>query len=162
MFLAFLIALLPPSAVFPSENLHTQAAECRLAFTPDNLDNDCWQVCINCHEATVPITPLDIYGDGDNGLCLNCHPEKSAQSGSDFLLALPGNGGNHPVGIDYDPGASRSSLVQTPQGPRLFFDARGLNPRLYCSTCHNAMGDSPRLLRMSNSRSALCFSCHSV
>ena len=107
------------------------------------------------------IHPLNIYEEGDRILCLRCHESKSYQDNNNLLLKLvPGGGGNHPVEILYDPERPNSELKLNPQGPLLFLDANGRNPKVHCSTCHNPMGDTPQLLWVTNQGSALCMACH--
>ncbi|AMV70800.1 hypothetical protein JCM30471_26070 [Desulfuromonas carbonis] len=141
---------------------HLEAAACLKKFAVAEMSEPCWEVCVNCHARTRPIVPLDIYTQGDARVCINCHDNEAMAGGGGnrFLLyKVGGGGGNHPVNVPYTPEIS-SSLRPDPQGPRLFFNAAGAEPKVQCSTCHNPMGRSPRLLWISNSRSALCIACH--
>lgn len=139
-------------------NIHQDAAQCRLSSA---LNEVCWNNCVQCHDNTNPIVPLDIYVNGDVELCEQCHPEKSIQETGKYLLHfVGGGGGNHPVAIFYSPEGSRTVLVPSPVGPKIFTDKDGNNPKVHCSTCHDAMSSAVNLLRVDNRRSALCLACH--
>lgn len=137
---------------------HREAANCRLTTS---LTQACWSNCVQCHEHTDPIVPLDIYVKGDAQLCERCHPKESIPvSGTPLLRFVSGGGGNHPVEIIYSPEGARTVLVPSPTGPKLFTDTDGNNPKLQCSTCHDPMSRSVNLLRINNDGSSLCLSCH--
>lgn len=161
--LAVLALLLPPARSHAGPNLHAESARCLREEGLANLSVACRKVCVMCHPADRPVQAMDIYQEGDQELCLRCHAGKTARSANNMLPEwVPGGGGNHPTGIAYDPWTSRTGLKQNPQGPRLFYDDHGDHPRLHCSTCHDPMGDAPKLLRMSNRGSALCLACHRI
>lgn len=139
-------------------DIHRDTAQCRLASA---LSEVCWNNCVQCHEKSNPVVPLDIYVNGDVQLCESCHPKKSLQeTGTQLLRFVGGGGGNHPVAIFYSPEGSRTVLVPSPAGPKIFTDEGGNNPKIHCSTCHNPHSSSPSLLRVDNRGSALCLSCH--
>ena len=145
-------------------NPHRAAAICLGMYAIIEMSESCWQVCINCHAPTRPIVPLDIYLEGDAVICSQCHENEAMAGGggNSFLLyRVGGGGGNHPVNIAYLAESFRSGLRPEPRpGPRLFFSAAGVDPRVHCSSCHNPMGRSPQLLWISNTGSALCIACH--
>ena len=162
LFVAFpLIALIPmnASAQEPSEtNPHHLAHACL-----DQWSATCGEVCSVCHLPEAPSASTLLTdpseGGGDAVICSPCHSDKAETSrGGAFLLN--GHGGSHPVGVPYQPGVSSADLVYDPQGPKLICKRDKTECLVGCSTCHNPMGDAPSLLRVSNSGSALCLSCH--
>lgn len=139
-------------------NPHDEAADCRLSSALSAL---CLSNCVQCHENSNPIIPLDIYVKGDLQLCAQCHPQQAEKKEGTLLLRfVNGGGGNHKVEILYFPEGSRTALVPSPAGPKLFTDEAGENPKIYCSSCHDPMSRSGNLLRVDNRGSALCLSCH--
>lgn len=146
-------------------NPHQEAAGCRAQYALAAMPDPCWQVCVSCHAPLQPIQPLEIYQDGDDRICFECHPHETPTTPprDNFLLYGVGTGGrNHPVNIYYAPETSRHDLRADPEGPRLYYDAAGSNPKLHCSTCHDPMSGNYRLLRLSNDGSALCLACHDI
>jgi len=142
-------------------DLHTESASCLREYRVEVMSAGCWENCVVCHPANMPLDALEIYLDGDAELCQRCHEGKTERAINNMLPGwVPGGGGNHPSGIYYDPVASRTQLKNDPQGPKLFYDASGNRPKLLCSTCHDPMGDTPHLLRINNRGSALCIACH--
>lgn len=139
-------------------NIHTDAATCRL---PSALKEECLNKCMPCHENSNAGLPLDIYVEGDEQLCEICHPAQSLQKDGTLLFRIVRGGeNNHPVAIFYSPNDSKSLLIPSPSGPKFFTDRYGNNPKIHCSTCHDAHSRTDKLLRVRDSGSALCLACH--
>ena len=112
------------------------------------------KLCLSCHDGTVA---LDSFGGA---------------TGSSFVSA-PSNVGtdlsnDHPISFTYDAGLAAadgglhdpttagSGLGKSIDEDLLF------NHRVECASCHDVhnTGGYPRLLRMNNTGSALCLTCH--
>ena len=112
------------------------------------------RLCLSCHDGTVA---LDSFGGA---------------TGSSFVSA-PSNVGtdlsnDHPISFTYDAGLAAadgglhdpttagSGLGKSIDEDLLF------NHRVECASCHDVhnTGGYPRLLRMNNTGSALCLTCH--
>ena len=151
---SWIVGILPALLVATTLNLlaadnpHTKSAQCLRDYQVEAMSLTCWQACVKCHPANVPIQALNIYLAGDAAICERCHEEKSSHSRLNmFPSAVPGGGGNHPSNVIYDPlNSPRSYLRDNPQGPRLFYDGAGERPKILCSSCHDPMGDAPMLL----------------
>ncbi|MFQ5537286.1 MAG: cytochrome c3 family protein [Gemmatimonadota bacterium] len=120
--------------------------------------------CLSCHDGTIGIdviinkpngssatsigsTLQDIYGGVD--------PDSLKILGTDLR-------NDHPISMVYDPtkdGQFSSVASVTGAGLKLFNDAAGTNV-VQCATCHNPHTKNPTFLRIANTGSALCLTCH--
>lgn len=139
--------------------LHTETALCLLK---DDLT--CAGQCTYCHPTPEP--DMDFYvrlhQQGDVEICLPCHENESALNNANLLSWQAG--GNHPSQMEYDPAADPE--LKQPSSVVLFCgkgdleNSRSWSCKVLCSTCHDVHTDVPRLLRISNYGSALCYDCH--
>jgi len=111
--------------------------------------------CLSCHDGTVA---LDAFG-GVPGSALRI--DSASRIGPDLSHS-------HPVGFVYDSSlAARDGELHDPAtaesglGGTISEDML-VNGRLECSSCHDAHNRNghPKMLIMSNARSALCLTCH--
>lgn len=100
--------------------------------------------------------------DAESQRCLECHDGSSAakvghqRTGDLFEF---GANQEHPIGVEYRVKRGRDAAPMKPTATldkriRLFDGTVG------CGSCHSLYSDQPKLLVMSNQRSALCLSCH--
>lgn len=104
--------------------------------------------------------------DSGSRTCLGCHDGTLAQD----VCATPRVGsfranGEHPVGIRHQ--STAVDAMGRPTTDMQLLPASSLDDRLQlfdgnigCGTCHSPYSTHPKQLVMSNTRSALCFSCH--
>ncbi len=117
-----------------------------------------------------PYQGIDIELTGWSLLCLGCHDGVTASDvySSPHAVDVAGQLGNsrlgttglrsHPVGVRYPPASEDYH-------PRAYVEAAGLllpDGRIQCTTCHDAHNTYGHvgLLRISNSRSRMCMTCH--
>jgi predicted CXXCH cytochrome family protein len=122
---------------------------------PASIMSSSSRLCLSCHDGTVA---LDSYGggtgtnfiDGDDNL------------GTDLTTT-------HPIGVDYPTNANRYNQpdasgnivdpVETPAGQSAHLE----DGKVQCSSCHFAHGSRAAygmFLRVDNTGSALCMTCH--
>lgn len=157
-------------------NIHQAATQCQEEpCTTLECQVECDQVCLTCHE--VPYLP-DLSGfsawnpsgkliykvyaaesplnqDLLKDKCMDCH---QGHYEAEF---------NHPVEIAYAPQDSELTLRDDPEGPYLICDPGG-RCSMSCISCHKlhpseSLGEQiASRLRVSQSESALCLSCHAM
>ena len=110
------------------------------------------RVCLSCHEGTIA---RDSFGGATGGTMVG----GGKRLGIDLSRS-------HPVGFIYDtslavedgelrdPASTSSGLGGTIQEDLLFAD------RMECASCHDVHAGNGRLLRLDNSDSELCLTCH--
>jgi len=126
-------------------------------------------------------------GHAQNVDCRSCHAPGSTSGAADFGAIYGNVATHHPVGIVYPIGLSASPNFKQPNGHSadvMFFDRNGNGQpdsdeiqlfgtngtaTITCSSCHREHGTSPlpanaprdTHLRVTNTGSALCSTCHS-
>jgi predicted CXXCH cytochrome family protein len=103
-------------------------------------------LCLGCHDG---VTATDVYA--------SAHAVTLTGQLANSRLGSTGLRG-HPVGIRYP-------VAQEGYHTRAAVEARGLSlpqGRIQCTTCHDAHNTHHHsgMLRISNSRSRLCLTCH--
>ena len=125
-------------------------------------------------------------GHAQNFACLDCHDITGGAEVNDFSLIYAHTKPHHPVGIAYPSGSTANDDFKAPNGQIdgiTFFDRNGNGQpdsnevQLYdvngeatieCATCHIEHGTTPLpadapadvYLRVKNTGSALCSTCH--
>ena len=165
----------------------SQGNVCRPCHTPHGADTTISGAPLWNHEVTVATYTLyssdsmDATVEQPSGwskLCLSCHDGTVAMdsfggaTGSTMMSggALVGTDlkGTHPISFVYDtalavadgelhdPMTSASNLGGSIDADLL------IDRKVECASCHNVHGaqDNPQLLRVNNSGSALCLTCH--
>ncbi len=174
---------------FSGESWNSSGELCRPCHTPHNADvTTITDVPLWNHTTTTSTFTLYTSStfdgsstigqpNGSSLACLSCH------DGSVALDSFEGNTGttfisgdalldtdlsnDHPIAFDYttalattdgelfDPATTSSGLGDTIQNDMLFTDA------MHCASCHDVHDDTNgTFLRISNSGSALCLTCH--
>jgi len=122
--------------------------------------------CLSCHDGTIGldviINPPNAWGPPSN-VPPTVPGFNTMPSGSNALLDTDLRN-DHPISVVYDPAldpAFNSVASIEAAGLRLFTDPSSPGAKVQCASCHNPHNDtfSP-LLRISNSSSALCKTCH--
>ncbi len=127
--------------------------------------------CLLCHRAGVdgavgPVTD----GDTVTAACLDCHQETWGGRPGDGAV----HGRSHPVGVAYpsawtqdyatpgraDAGGAMVAVAGQPLGEGLPLYAAGGRVLVQCASCHQPHGNGAQLLRVANTESRLCYSCH--
>jgi len=124
--------------------------------------------------------------DAQNFACLDCHDITGADGVNDFSMIYAHTKPHHPAGIAYPASQGFKDDFKAPNGQSAgiaFFDRNGngqpdgnevqlyiVNGRatIECATCHIEHGTTPRPagappdvhLRVENTSSALCSTCH--
>ncbi len=136
---------------------------------------------------TVSISGCAQMGYVQNVDCRSCHTSNGAAGARDFSHIYANPSSHHPVGIKYPAGLNAKPNFKQPNGQSAgitFFDKSG-NGRpdnneillfsesggatVECSSCHKSHGNNPAqanvagnfYLRVDNTGSALCITCHS-
>ncbi len=134
-------------------------------FTPDYTSGDV-PLCMSCHDGDMTDSLVNLNAapsgvltaDAANTRSLTIPGASPSLLGTDFT-------NDHPVGFTYDSTAdAQNGLVATADaGVQALL--RGTN-EVWCASCHNvhdpgdaAAGTAP-FLRVANTRSALCLTCH--
>lgn len=100
--------------------------------------------------------------DLESQRCLECHDGSMAtkvghqRTGDLFEF---GADQEHPIGVEYRPKRGRDAVPLKPMAT-LDKRVRLMDGTVGCGSCHSLYSDQPKLLVMSNARSALCLSCH--
>lgn len=92
--------------------------------------------------------------------CLSCHDGTISKAASVDVTEgnfTHGIGLSHPVGVKYPTGFSDKEFVSSESLPE---EVRLFNGTVGCLSCHNPYGREKSFLVKSNSRSALCLTCH--
>jgi predicted CXXCH cytochrome family protein len=173
---------------FSANSWNTTSQICVVCHTPHNGDTTITDAPLWNHEVTN--TTFTLYNSawldavpgqpsGVSKLCLSCHDGTIAiedyagrTGGTDFVLPANNLGttlaNDHPISITYDsalavadsglydPAAQNSGLRGTVQEDLL------VNDKLECSSCHDVHNSIPasKLLRIDNTQSGLCLTCH--
>ncbi len=132
-------------AMYPSRSLDMQSPK---------APNDSSALCLSCHDGSVA---SDQLGNG---------PGKTIPAGFRALIngsaSTPGNdlSDDHPVSIRYDSTDTNNfhRAVGGRVGPLPLFGEN--NDQVECSTCHDHHSGRETYLRVENSGSALCLTCH--
>jgi predicted CXXCH cytochrome family protein len=116
------------------------------------------QLCLGCHDGTVAageVSNPPNVGWGDNSTKIL--PADSTYQDNTFA-------NDHPVGFDYTLSTANpavtAGLLADPTAAGLPLNAA--NDFMECSTCHDvhSENDYPTLLRLDNTASAMCTTCH--
>ena len=133
-----------------------------LDMTQDALPTGVSAACLSCHDGTIG---LDVITNAPNGF-VGSIPTTSVGTntidGNENLGTDLRN--DHPISVVYDPAADpafNTALSIETAGLKLFTDPTSAGDKVQCASCHNPHNDtnSP-LLRIANSSSDLCTTCH--
>jgi len=110
------------------------------------------RACLTCHDGTTSINSLTNYNNG-------------AYTGANTVVTGFSNLGtdlrnDHPVGVPMIPAISAEYVNPGGTGPVRTF---GGTATVECASCHDVHGTAgqPFFLRIANTNSAICVSCHS-
>jgi cytochrome c553 len=148
-----------------SDNLSTATkyTSSTFNFTPDYTSGDV-PLCMSCHDGDMTDSLVNLNGAPSvlltpfTGRSLAIPTGAAALLGTDFT-------NDHPVGFTYDStlDAQNGLVATTDAGVQALL--RGTN-EVWCASCHNVhdpgtdvAGKAP-FLRVSNTNSALCLTCH--
>ncbi|MGE5623826.1 MAG: cytochrome c3 family protein [Methanocella sp.] len=133
------------------------------------------RLCLSCHDGSVAVDALVHLppADADDELsgvhgkmvnppqqshvdCSFCHRGAFGNFSASFFGNVLSN--EHPVGITY---SAADDLVSLPADGVFPNGIRIIDGRVECASCHNVHNPDVRpFLRISNSGSALCYTCH--
>ncbi|NOY78759.1 MAG: cytochrome c3 family protein [Calditrichaeota bacterium] len=130
--------------------------------------------CLSCHDNTigldqvinVPVASNDSpSGTTINSCSQNCHTRSNHVAGLNFEGTNIGTDlrNDHPISITYDPSVD-PKFNPASNGKVGNLPLYGSNhDQVECATCHNPHDETNRpFLRVSNSNSALCLTCHNI
>lgn len=108
--------------------------------------------CLSCHDGTLAFNALINAGGADD---IGTMPGTAGDPGSrNFGVDLSNQ---HPISITYDNTAD-TAFVATPAGLPLYGVG---SDQVECGTCHDPhLADGTKLLRVANTNSDLCLTCH--
>lgn len=122
-----------------------------------SISDSASRLCLSCHDGTIAV---DSFG-GATGTTMVADIDPDADLGTDLRST-------HPIGIEYPTTATRYQQPdadghiasdQTPEGQYLTLD----DGRVQCTSCHYAHGSRATygmFLRVDNTGSRLCMTCH--
>jgi len=150
----------PANPVIPDDIQHQLNAE---LGDPSSVS----KLCLSCHDGSVAISS---YGNFDSGAASSKHTGSVVASGR-IGIGLAGNLQNHhPIGFNYDDVAIADDEIKSPATALLGSNPYGLtiedllwNRSIECSSCHdvhNTKNTGLKFLRVEDTNSNLCFSCH--
>ncbi len=134
-------------------------------------------LCLGCHDGVLSPDQAGYAGNNNKHSVLNYHgsPDTTSYqncerchsdlySGRPRTLVLGTNlGDDHPISMNY-PTPAEDPDFNTPPDPQNGWgehNIRLVNGRVECVSCHDVHNpDIPPFLNVSNSGSALCFTCH--
>lgn len=152
----FFVLLHAPLYGAPSlDQPHAAAKICRHEFV-----EECTAVCLLCHTPPAELAAGEMLppdAEGDSPICGQCHEERLYDgTKGDFLLIS--RGGNHPSNVPYQEG--NAAYATSPSGVKIFCNESRTVCTVQCSSCHDPHENVVDLLRVNNTGSRLCFSCH--
>lgn len=156
LILLILAVALPAQALDIPYLPHQAAHACRLKYT-----DECATVCLQCHRSPEEAPLAEIDGQklgGDAAVCGQCHEDHIMRNGENRYMFRHLGPSNHPSNVSYD--NYKPGYATDPQGVKLFCDENRTQCTVQCSSCHDPHEDVRKLLRVENSGSKLCFSCH--
>lgn len=118
------------------------------------------QACLSCHDGSIAPTTVN-YNGGRTITAM------TALTGAP-AVGLDGDlSDDHPISIKYDPAADTGGLntVLSLDGVLTLYDGTNTE-QVECGTCHDphmktvANGGNAKMLRVANTNSALCVTCH--
>ena len=108
------------------------------------------KLCLSCHDG---VTAMDAYGGALGDPINNKMTNPDTVVGSDLS-------NDHPIGLTY-PTSGDYVAVATVEATLPLFDVGAETNRIECGSCHNAHDNTNNaFLRVSNTDSALCLTCH--
>ncbi|MEZ4417248.1 MAG: cytochrome c3 family protein [Gemmatimonadota bacterium] len=121
------------------------------------------QACLSCHDGTIGLDVVINAPNSYTGIIppttpgTNTMPPGNTNLGNDLR-------NDHPISVTYDPSADlafNSVASIKAAGVRLFTDPTGGGEKVQCASCHNPHDKTNTpFLRIANSSSNLCLTCH--
>lgn len=114
--------------------------------------------CLSCHEGSASIGLVYTYGSAAGGTNTQLFSASQTMQAAGLVGSDLSN--DHPVSVDYDP------TVKTNLNTVASVTAAGLKlygtptPTVECGSCHDPHSANARFLRIANTGSALCTTCH--
>jgi len=143
------------------------------------------RLCLSCHDGAIAV---DSYGGASGTLMIGTLTSHGASAPGAYQIAAGGTdlSADHPVGVPYpglvggvftadpsnqfnDPtlggnftsgGVGGAGNISGGPGVKLVTLADGVTPGVGCGTCHEPHNANYWYLRMSNTGSAMCLTCH--
>jgi len=102
------------------------------------------KLCMSCHDGVTAV--------GNYGKITSANDPMGANSSANLGTDLTDD---HPIGVEYPVGSHIYVDPTDPKVASLLEDGK-----VECSSCHRAHSDTENLLRINNTASALCRTCH--
>lgn len=132
--------------------------------------------CLSCHDNTIALdqiinVPTASFGSSASSITINycattCHVGQTPIGGVNFEGTNIGTdlANDHPISITYDPSLDPKFHPASNGTVGGVLPLYGSNEdQVECASCHNPHDNSNRpFLRMSNTNSALCLTCHDI
>lgn len=120
--------------------------------------------CLSCHDGTIGLDVVVNAPNAYGGSVPGSTPGTNTMPASSNALLDTDLRNDHPISVVYDPAqdpAFNSAASVRAAGVKLFVDPTSLGEKVQCASCHNPHNNtnSP-LLRVNNSGSSLCLTCH--
>ncbi len=146
---------------------YTMYSSATIDMTIDGQPTGISLACLSCHDGTIG---LDVIINAPNAFidaggtipgttpCVNTMPAGNTNLGEDLR-------NDHPISVVYDPTqdpAFNTEASILAAGLRLFTDPASPGNKVQCASCHNPHDNATNkpFLRLSNSSSTLCKTCH--
>ena len=142
-----------------SYQMYTSAT---LDMTQDTDPTGVSAACLSCHDGTIGLDVIVNAPNSFGGVIPGTTVGTNTIDGNELLGTDLRN--DHPISVVYDPAVDPAFNTQASiegAGLKLFTDPTTPGEKVQCASCHNPHNDtnSP-LLRIANSSSDLCMTCH--
>ena len=145
-------------------NMYDASHSSTIDMNVDSQPSGTSLACLSCHDGTIGLDVVVNSPNSYTGPSPTTTPGSNTMPASSHALLDTDLRNDHPISVIYDPGQDPAfnavSSVRA-AGLKLFVDPSSLGEKVQCASCHNPHNNSNSpLLRISNSGSNLCRTCH--
>lgn len=131
-------------------------------MTPDGQPTGISKACLSCHDGTIGLDVVINPPNGGPAAPTTTPGTNTMPAGSTLLDTDLRN--DHPISMVYDELADTKFNAKADiltAGLRLFVDPSSAGDKVQCATCHDPhLDDATPFLRIANTGSQLCTTCH--
>lgn len=136
-----------------------------LDMTMDGQPTGISMACLSCHDGTIGLDVIINAPNSFGGAIPPTTPGVNTMPVASNAFLAEDLRNDHPISVVYDPAldpAFNSSASILAAGLRLFTDPTSPGAKVQCASCHNPHDNATNqpFLRLDNSGSNLCLTCH--